>query len=225
VLLWDGALDEAGRVIARLEDHADRHALAPYQAVALALRGELIGALGQHEEATDRLYGALARLHQENHHILNSRASHALADSLMHLSDLDQARTVIDGAIERAVRSGGKCELSELLRTQAEIRRRAGDADGAEAALLEAIAVADEQGAKSWRLRSGEALARLKMSRARAEEAQADVSALLPLLDDCGGEALAAVRNRLLALRAEAESAKGNSLAAIFETASSDPAG
>jgi hypothetical protein len=100
------------------------------------------------------------------------------------------------------MQSGGKFDLSELLRTQAEIRLRTGDADGAEAALLEAIAIADEQGAVSWRLRSGEALARLMLSLGRAGEAQAEASSLLALLDDCDpGEALAATRNRLLALR------------------------
>jgi tetratricopeptide (TPR) repeat protein len=206
VLLWNGSFDEAGTVIERLEDHADRRAFAPYQAVALALRGELLGALGQHEEAVERLGGALARLHQENHRILFSRASRALAESMTHLGHLERARTVIDGANADAARSGGKAALSELLRTQAEIRRRTGDADGAEAALLEAIAVADEQGAISWRLRSGEALAQLWMSLGRAEAAQAEVATLLALLDACDpGELLAVTRDRLLALQAEVE--------------------
>jgi tetratricopeptide (TPR) repeat protein len=206
VLLWNGSLEEARRVIERLEDHADRNALAPYQACGLALRGELMGALGQHEEAIERLGGALAALHQENHQILSSRASRALAGSLMQVGDLDRARTVIDGAIDRAARSGGKFDLSELLRVQAEIRLRAGDAEGAEAALLEATTVADEQDAVSWRLKSGEALARLWMSLGRSAEAQAEVSRLLARLDDCDpGEALAAVRDRLLTLGAETE--------------------
>ena len=206
LLLWNGAFDEADRVIERLENHADRHALGPFQACGLALRGELMGALGQHEEAVERLGDALARLHEENQLVSSSWASHALADSLMHTGSPDRARTVIDATIDRAVQSGGKSDLSELLRTQAEIRLRAGDADGAEAALLEATALADEQGAISWRLRSGEALARLRMSVGRAGEAQADVSRLLALLNACDpGETRAAARDRLLALRAEAE--------------------
>ena len=201
VLLWNGSLDEAGKVIERLEDHADRHAFAPYQACGLALRGELMGALGQHEEAVERLNGALARLQHENHHILNARASRALADSLMHMGALERARSVIEGAIDRAARSGGKVELSELLRMQGEIRRRTGDANGAQVALLEAIALADEQGAISWRLKSGEALARLWVSLGRAGEAQAEAASLSVLLDECdAGESLAAARDRLLAL-------------------------
>jgi ATP/maltotriose-dependent transcriptional regulator MalT len=211
LLLWNGSLDEAGRLIARLEEHADRQALATYQACGHALRGELMGAQGEHEAAIERLRGSLARLHELNHRVITSGAQRALAESLMHAGHLDQARTVIDDAIDRVARSGGKFDLSELLRTQGEIRLRAGDAAGAEAALVEAIAVADEQGAKSWRLKSGEALARLRMSCVRAEEAQAEVSALLGLLDDCGpGEPLAATRNRLLALRAEVERSVGD---------------
>ena len=199
VLLWNGSFDEAGTIIERLEDLADRHALAPYQACGLALRGELLGALGRHEEAAGRLCGARARLAE--YQIMSSGTSRALAESLMHMGHLDQARNIIDGAVDRAVRSGGKYDLSELLRTQGEIRRRTGDGGGAEAALLEAIAVADEQGAISWRLKSGEALARLRMSHDRVDEAQADVSALLALLDRCEpGEPLAATRNRLFAL-------------------------
>jgi predicted ATPase/DNA-binding winged helix-turn-helix (wHTH) protein len=216
VLLWHGAFHEAGSVIARLEDHADQHALGPYRAVAFALRGELIGALGQYEEATEVLHGALARLHQENHWLMAPRASQALANSLMHAGDLGQARTAIDGAIDRAARSGGNFDLAELLRTQAEIQSRAGDADGAEAILLKAIAIADEQGAISWQLKSGEALARLRMSLGRAGEAQAVLSALLALLDACAPEAaVATTRDRLLALRIEA----GRSAAAPLDVA------
>jgi len=217
VLLWNGAFDEAGRVIERLEDRARRHAFAPYHAAALVLRGELVGALGQHEEAVERLGAALARLNQENVRILNSRGSRALADSLTHLGHLDRARAVIDAAIERAVGSGGKHDLSELLRTRAEIRLRAGDADGAEATLLEAVAVADEQGAISWRLRSGEALARLWLSLDRAGEAQAEIARLSALLEACGpGEAVTAARDRLLALGTEAERSTSSSIEAIW---------
>jgi predicted ATPase len=206
VLLWNGSFDEAGRVLERLEDHADRHSLSPSQAWGLALRGELMAALGQHEEAVDRIYGALALLHEENHHLVDSRASRVLADSLMRAGDLDRAGAIIEATIDRAARSGGKWNLSELLRTQGEIRLRAGDADGAQAALLEAVAVADEQGALSWRLKSGEALARLWMSQGRGGEAHAEASSLLALLDRCEpSDALAAVRDRLFALRAEAE--------------------
>ena len=135
-----------------------------------------------------------------------SGALRALAEALMNGGRLDQARTVIDGAIESAERLGGKYDLCELLRTQAEIRDGSGDADGAEAALLAAIAFADEQGAASWRLRSGESLARLWMSRGRAAQAQEEASTLLALFDDCSpGEALGAASNRLLALQAQAE--------------------
>jgi predicted ATPase len=206
VLLWNGSLDEADAVLGRLEKHADRHALSSYQASAQALRGELIGARGDHEQAIARLHGALARLHEENYRFLMSGALRALGEALMHVGRLDQARTVIDDAIESAQRSGVGYDLCELLRTRGEIRRRAGDQEGAEAALLAAVALADEQGAVSWRLRSGEALARLWISRGRAEQAQAETSTLSARLKDCSlGEPAVATLNRLRALSAEAE--------------------
>jgi predicted ATPase/DNA-binding winged helix-turn-helix (wHTH) protein len=206
VLLWNGSLNEAEAVIERLIIHADRHAPSPYRACDQALRGELLCARGRHEEAIECLRGALVHLNEENHLVMNSRALRALAESLMHAGHLEEAQSVVDGAIDRAERWGGKFDLSELLRTQGEIRLRAGDSAGAEAALLAAVAIAEEQAATSWRLRSGEALARLWMSRGRAEQAQTEVSSLLALLDDCGrGELLAATRHRLLTLRAELE--------------------
>jgi tetratricopeptide (TPR) repeat protein len=206
VLLWNGSLGEAEAVIGRLERHADLHALTSYQACALALRGELIGARGDHEEAIVRLRDALARLHAENFRFMLSGALRALAEALMHAGRLDEARTVIDGAIESAERLGRKYDLCELLRTQAEVQRRTGDTAGAAATLLAANVAADQQGAASWRLRSGEALARLWMSRGCTGQAQAETSTLVALLDRCGpGELLGPTRTRLLALLAKAE--------------------
>jgi ATP/maltotriose-dependent transcriptional regulator MalT len=206
VLLWNGSHDEAGALVARLENLAERHALAPYQACARALRGELMAVLGEHEAAVPVLEDALARLDRENHQIMSSRASNALARALTKVGRLDQARTVVDAAIDLAARSGGKHDLSELLRTQAEIRLRTGDTTGAEAALREAVAVADEQGAVSWRLRCGEALASLQLSRGRRAAARAETARLTALLDGCApSELQTAARERLRALRAAAD--------------------
>jgi tetratricopeptide (TPR) repeat protein len=195
VLLWNGSLDEAEKVIGRLETQADCY----------ALRGELLGAQGGHESASERLREALVRLHEENHRVISSGAQHALADSLMQAGHLRQAQMIIEDAISYAERSGGKFGLSELLHTQGEIRLRTGDADGPESALISALGVAEQQGATSWRLRSGEALVRLWLSRGRAEAAYAESSALLTLLNNCGpGQPLQPTCDRLLALRAEA---------------------
>ena len=210
VLLWNGSLDEAETVIVQLEKQADNHALTPYQACGVALRGELFGARGEHEAAIARLREALVRLHEENHRVISSGARRALADSLMRTGHLQQALMVIEDAIARAERSGGIFDLSELLRTQGEIRLRSGDMDGAESALVSAVGVADEQGAISWRLRSGESLARLWLSRGRAEAARAESSTLLALLGECDpGEPADATRRRLLELQAEASSGPG----------------
>jgi tetratricopeptide (TPR) repeat protein len=205
LLLWNRSLDEAETSCGRLEKLADYHAMAPYQATALALRGRWLCTRGDHEAAVERLRDGLARLHEANYLVLASGAQCALAESLMHTGHLQEALMVIQDAIDHAVQSGGQFDHSELLRTQGEIRLRMGDADGGEAAFLSAIAIAEEQGALSWRLSSGEALSRLWISKGRRQEAHAEASALLTLLDDCGpGEPLAATRDRLLALQADA---------------------
>ena len=203
-LLWNRSLDEAEAAIQRLIRLATRHSLGPYHDCGLVLQGELKGARGEYEASIEDLQSALSRLNAENHQIMNSGALRALAGSLMQMDKLPEARGVIDGAIERAERTGGKFDLAELHRIQGEIRLRSGDVDGAQAALTAAITVAEDQNAVSWRLRSGEAIARLWLSRGLADEAHAEASGLLAQLSSCGpGDLLVATRDRVLALLAE----------------------
>ncbi len=205
VLVWNGSFDEAETLIGRLETQADCSALTPYQANGLSLRGELLGAQGAHEAAVERLQQALIRLHEEKQLVMVPRTQRALAESLMRLGRLPEALAIIDDAIGRAVRSGGRFNLAQLLRTQGEIRLHAGDLQGAESALVSAVEVAEEQGAISWRLRSGEALALLRLSQGHSEAAREETAALMALLDDCDAcELLSATRARLLALSAAA---------------------
>jgi ATP/maltotriose-dependent transcriptional regulator MalT len=204
-LLWNRSLDEAEAVIERLIKHATRNSLDPYHACGLVLRGELRGAQGDHETAIEHLRSALSRLNAENHRIMNSGALRALAESLMNTGQLSAALRVIDGAVDAAGQAGGKFDLAELYRIQGEIRLRSGDVDGAHTSFSAGTAVADEQNAVSWRLRSGEALARLWLSRGRADEARAEASTLLARLGQCGpGDPLIATRDALLALLSEA---------------------
>jgi tetratricopeptide (TPR) repeat protein len=204
-LLWNRSFDEAEAAIERLIKQATRNSLDPYHACGLVLRGQLRGAQGEHETAIEHLRSALSRLNAENHRIMNSGAHRALAESLMHTRQLSEALSVIDGAVDAAGQTGGKFDLAELYRTQGEIRLQLGDVDGAQASFTAATAVAEEQNAVSWRLRSGEALARLWLSRGRADEAHAEASTLLARLGECGpGDPLVATRDALQALLSDA---------------------
>ncbi len=204
VLLWNRSFDEVETVIDRLEKHVDRHVLAYFEACSLFLRGALLDQRGEHELAVERIDVAIARLDERNHRVFYSCAQRALAEALMRAGQLRRALTVVDDAIGRAGRTGGEFDLSELLRTRGEICLRAGDAAEAESAFVRAVVLADEQGALSWRLRCGEALARLWLSQGRTKAAHEEVVALLARLAELGSrELLEPIRDRLLGLKRE----------------------
>jgi predicted ATPase len=62
--------------------------------------------------------------------------------------------------------------MPELLRVRGDLLVQAGDETGAERSLREAIAIADAQGALSWRLRTATSLARLWFGHGRRDEAR-----------------------------------------------------
>jgi len=69
---------------------------------------------------------------------------------------------VLNETIARVEPKGAAFDMPELLRLRAELEVWGGELDAAEASLAEAIALAEEQGALSWRLRTEMSLARLR---------------------------------------------------------------
>ena len=99
-----------------------------------------------------------------------------LAEGLGSAGQVGQGLTVIGDALARSERSDGRWCMAELLRIKGELMLQlAGDRSipEAEACLLGAIDVAQEQGALFWELRAATSLARLWRDQGRSVDATA----------------------------------------------------
>jgi predicted ATPase/DNA-binding winged helix-turn-helix (wHTH) protein len=169
LLLWTGDLLRAGDLIEQLIAYAGRYSLAPYRALGIALKGELAIARDEPEAGLDLLRSALETLHAQQYNLLIPGFIGASAEGLRKTGRFEEALFTINGAIARATNSGVELDLSELLRIKSQILAAQDDCESAMTYLTEALAVAREQSALAWELRSAMALARLL-----AEDGQRD---------------------------------------------------
>jgi predicted ATPase len=98
----------------------------------------------------------------------------ALAEAEARAGDVDRAVAVLDEALATCERTGHRSYQAELHRVRGEMLLNRGDpaeTASAEQALRTAIAVAKEQGARSFELRAALALAKLEQSTARPADA------------------------------------------------------
>ena len=161
LLLWIGDLPGASDLIEQLIVHARRYSLEPYLALGIALKGELAIIREEPEAGLDLLRSALETLHAQQYNLLIPSFTRALADGLRKIGQFQEALFTINGAVARATKSGAQLDLSELLRIKSEVLTMQHDRESALNCLTEAIAVAREQSALAWELRSTMALARM----------------------------------------------------------------
>jgi predicted ATPase len=174
VSLWSGDLETAGERIERLIMQAAKHSLGPYRAVGQALRGELAIASGQAATGVALLRDALAALYAEQHHVLATGLSCALAEGLAQVGQVEEALATIDGILARMEERGETFEVPRLLRARGEILlgQPHPDLGAAEETLLSSLDRAHAQSALSWELRAAIPLARLWQSQSRGAQAR-----------------------------------------------------
>jgi predicted ATPase/DNA-binding winged helix-turn-helix (wHTH) protein len=174
VFLWVNDLDRAAECIDRLIAHAEKYSLAPYRAVGLALRGELLILRGDAAQGVALLRSALTVLQADRHNILTTVFSRALAEGLSHLGQLEEARMVIEGAVALAQERGAAFDLADLLRTNAEILLMEPQPNlvVAEEMLRQSLEVARQQSAIAWELKAASVLAELLAKRGDANGAR-----------------------------------------------------
>lgn len=175
-----GSVERARELAERLIEYAARFALYPFHAVGTALKAELAIAGEEVETGIRLLRQALGNLQSEQHNILYTVFSGALAEGLRKAGRSDEALMVVNGAIDRAISSGAALELSELLRLKAEVLASGTHANRAAAVVVlkDSLRVAREQTALAYELRSATTLARLYSGeghRDRAREILASV--------------------------------------------------
>jgi predicted ATPase/DNA-binding winged helix-turn-helix (wHTH) protein len=158
--LWTGDLHRAGSLIEHLIAYAGRYSLDPFHATGLALKGQLAIAFDEVESGIALLRDALKIL-REKSYIVVTTFTGSLAEGLRKAGELEEALFTIDEAINLAINSGVKIELSELLRIKSLIFVAQNDRESAISCLTEAIEVARTQSALAFELRSAIDLAHL----------------------------------------------------------------
>ncbi|WOH67839.1 ATP-binding protein [Bradyrhizobium sp. BWA-3-5] len=159
---WVGDWEAVESLAGRLSAHAGIHGLTPYQAVAAGFRGQIMIARGELKAGIDLLQSSLPRLHADRYELYASAFAAELSHGLAALGRLPEALKVLNETIARVEPEGAAFDMPELLRLRAELDARRGDLEAAEASLAEAVVLAEQQGALSWRLRTEMSLAQLQ---------------------------------------------------------------
>jgi tetratricopeptide (TPR) repeat protein len=159
---WIGDWAAVETMTDRLATHANVHGLAPYEAVATGFRAQSMIARGEVAGGIDRLRTALPRLHADRYELYASAFAADLSHGLAALGRVPEGLQVLHEAILRVEQGGGGFDMPELLRRRGDLEARTGDLDAAEASLAASLALAEQQGALSWRLRTEMSLAELR---------------------------------------------------------------
>lgn len=179
IYYWNGQYEECGRHVAMLDDHVIRHGLVARRPVAMFYRAAL--ACMQtipSSDGLDSLQQAIEEFRNINHLARMPYYLGVVADAFARRGRLGEAEAAIRAAHDLARAQSEDWCLPELLRIRASILATEGQADEAEPLLLESMALAQEIGAMSWRLRAASDLAHLWRAQSRARDAR---EMLLPI--------------------------------------------
>ncbi|UGY02214.1 hypothetical protein [Bradyrhizobium quebecense] len=119
-------------------------------------------ARGELKAGIELLQSSLPRLHADRYELYASAFVAELSQGLAALGRLQEAFKVLNETIARIEPEGAAFDMPELLRLRGALEARGGDLEAAEAGFAASIALAERQGALSWRLRTEMSLARLR---------------------------------------------------------------
>ena len=175
IFMWTGDLRGAQGAIEQLIAHSSRYSIEVFVVTGLALKGELAIACGEAADGVELLRRALAFIRKEYYAVVNI-FGRALAEGLLKIGRIDEARVAVDDAIMRAMDSEVKIELSELLRIKSRIIMSQNGREQAMSCLAEAIEVARGQSSLSFELRSTMDFARLLLEAGQQDQARRSLS-------------------------------------------------
>jgi predicted ATPase/DNA-binding winged helix-turn-helix (wHTH) protein len=182
IFLWNGDLSSAEHYIDRVIKQTDKYSLAPYQAAAHALKGELMVKRGDAESGVLVLRGWLETLHQLRYELSTIALAAAIAEGLTTLGQFDAALKTIDENISLAERNAPLAVMPELLRIKGDIlvATPGSDKSKAEECFLNSLDLAGRRGALGWELRAASSLAFMLCRQGRLEEGR---RVLAPIYD------------------------------------------
>jgi predicted ATPase len=162
---------------------AREHDLSLFRAYGAFLEGWASAASGAIGSGLEDMRRGVEQLREQNVLMFDGLLKVALAEAEARAGHPDRAIAILDEALATCDRTGYRAFEAELHRARGEILLK-GDAANpapAEEAFLTAIAVARQQGTRSFQLRAALSLAKMHQSTARPADAHA---VLAPALDD-----------------------------------------
>jgi predicted ATPase len=178
VIFWTGNLTMAWEFVEQLIAHAGRHALGPYRAAGIGLRGELQVARDEAPAGIESLRKALEIMQVEQYNVVRTTLMGALAEGLRKVERLEEALVTVNDAIARSTDTGAEFDLPELLRIKAKILAGREDHKAATRCLRDSIAKAQAQHALSLELRSAITLTGLLRGEGKFAEARRCVASV-----------------------------------------------
>jgi tetratricopeptide (TPR) repeat protein len=173
LLHWVGDWDQEERLLARLVQLATEHSLDPYKWVGVGFQGDVRVQRGDPAAGVEMMRSALHALRAGGYEFNTPWLGANLAAGLAVLGHVDQALSQMAEALAAIGPGADAYNLPDLWRMHGEILGLAGDAAAARARFEAAIALADRQGALSWRLRTATSLARLGRELGRPDDGRA----------------------------------------------------
>jgi predicted ATPase len=175
VFQWTGDWARVEECTSRLVAQAERHSLEPFQAVSLGLQGEALVVRGEVQRGLELLRESLARQHADRYELYTAEISCTYAASLAGAGHLDRALETINENVAAVASRGESFMMPEMLRVKGEILAQAPDRSGADDCFRQSLALADQQSALSWRLRTAMSFARLSSRRGSRDEGQSEL--------------------------------------------------
>ena len=154
---------------------AREHDLTMFRAFGVFLEGWATAATGAAGGGLEDMRRGVELLREQNVLLFDGLLKIALAEAEARAGDSDRAVAILDEALATSDRTGYRAFEAELHRARGEmlLRRDPADPAPAEDAFLTAIAVAKQQGTRSFELRAALSLAKLYQSTGRPADAHA----------------------------------------------------
>jgi len=159
---WTGAdpkslLQYADEILALSVEHK----LGTFRAVGLMYRGWCLAALGHADEGIPLVKTGFGGLDHVGHMLRRPWLLNNFADACRMAGQWQAALAHLAEAHRLAEETGNRCYQAETLRLRGDVLLAMGDRTGAEASYGEALALARQQSARLWELRTAMSLARL----------------------------------------------------------------